>query len=146
MVDSSLLGPQTTLSGYWIQILSVYVFSSAHLNIQNSHSLQPLLTILKAHEFPPTTLRFSPTSNLLVSGSADNSVRVISVPAELGGQCEFRSYSLYLKLTHLYVYSMGNLVSDHIDIDRYSFGYRISDVAMIGRACYLRILIRQILL
>ncbi|KIM90988.1 hypothetical protein PILCRDRAFT_811489 [Piloderma croceum F 1598] len=56
------------------------------IGILDANTLGPLLTILKAHEFPPTTLRFSPTSNLLVSGSADNSVRVISVPAELGGQ------------------------------------------------------------
>jgi WD40 repeat protein len=102
--------------------------------MQSSHSLQPLLTILKAHEFPPTTLRFSPTSNLLVSGSADNSVRVISVPAELGGQCEFWSYYfLYLKLIHLFVCSVGNLVSNHIDIDRFSVGYRVPKVAVIDR-------------
>jgi len=48
--------------------------------------LQPLLTILKAHEFPPTTLRFNPTSNLLVSGSPDNTVRVVTIPISLGKQ------------------------------------------------------------
>jgi WD40 repeat protein len=133
MVDSSLLGPQTILSGYLTRILSVYVLS-VHPGMQSSHSLQPLLTILKAHEFPPTTLRFSPTSNLLVSGSADNSVRVISVPADLGGQCEFWSYYfLYLKLIHLFVCSVGNLVSNHIDIDRFSVGYRVPKVAVIDR-------------
>jgi prolactin regulatory element-binding protein len=56
------------------------------IGILDTNTLGPLLTILKAHEFPPTTLRFNPTSTLLVSGSADNSVRIISVPAELGGQ------------------------------------------------------------
>jgi prolactin regulatory element-binding protein len=56
------------------------------IGILDANTLGPLLTILKAHEFPPTTLRFNPTSSLLISGSADNSVRVISVPAELGGQ------------------------------------------------------------
>jgi len=56
------------------------------IGILDVNTLSPLLTILKAHDFPPTTLRFNPTSRLLVSGSADNSVRIVSVPAELGGQ------------------------------------------------------------
>ena len=47
---------------------------------------QPLLTILKAHEFPPTTLRFNPTSDLLVSGSPDNTVRIVTIPTSLGNQ------------------------------------------------------------
>ena len=50
--------------------------------------LQPLLTILKAHDFPPTTLRFSPMSDMLVSGSADNTVRIVAVPPNLGATCE----------------------------------------------------------
>ncbi|KAH7903981.1 hypothetical protein BJ138DRAFT_1187431, partial [Hygrophoropsis aurantiaca] len=49
-------------------------------------SLAPLLTILKAHEFPVTTIRFNPTSRLLVSGSADCSLRIVSVPEHFGGQ------------------------------------------------------------
>lgn len=39
--------------------------------------LQPLLSILKAHDFPSTCLRFSPDSKLLISGSADNTLRVV---------------------------------------------------------------------
>lgn len=107
----------------------------AHLKIK-AHSFQPLLTILKSHEFPPTTLRFNPTSSLLVSGSADNSVRVISVPAELGGQCEFLIFCVhpvFLEAELLFVCSLGDLVGDHIDFDRHSVGYRIPDVAVIGR-------------
>ncbi|KAJ7699925.1 quinon protein alcohol dehydrogenase-like superfamily [Mycena rosella] len=50
----------------------------------DANTFAPLLTILKAHEFPPTTLKFNPTSRLLVSGSADNSIRVISVPDSVG--------------------------------------------------------------
>jgi prolactin regulatory element-binding protein len=34
---------------------------------------------LKAHDFPPTTLKFNPSATLLVSGSADNTVRIVSV-------------------------------------------------------------------
>jgi len=54
------------------------------IGLLDANTLSPLVTILKAHEFPPTTLKFNPTSKLLVSGSADNSVRVISVPDSLG--------------------------------------------------------------
>jgi len=54
------------------------------VGILDAHTLAPLLTILKAHEFPPTTLRFNTNSSLLVSGSADNTVRVVTVPDTLG--------------------------------------------------------------
>ncbi|KAI1789016.1 WD40 repeat-like protein [Ganoderma leucocontextum] len=61
-------------------------FGSSDLNVGvlDAQSLAPLLTILKAHEFPPTTLRFSPNSDTLVSGSADNTVRVVTIPLGLG--------------------------------------------------------------
>ncbi|KAJ7904344.1 WD40 repeat-like protein [Mycena olivaceomarginata] len=55
--------------------------TSEHVvGIIDAETLAPLVTILKAHEFPPTTIKFNPTSRLLVSASADNSIRVISVP------------------------------------------------------------------
>ncbi|KZT72696.1 WD40 repeat-like protein [Daedalea quercina L-15889] len=54
------------------------------VGILDAKTLAPLVTILKAHDFPPTTLRFNTTSNLLVSGSADNTVRVVTVPENLG--------------------------------------------------------------
>ncbi|KAF9469044.1 WD40-repeat-containing domain protein [Collybia nuda] len=62
-------------------------FGSSDLTIGllDANTLSPLVTILKAHEFPPTTIAFNPTSSLLVSGSADNSVRVVSVPQSTGG-------------------------------------------------------------
>jgi prolactin regulatory element-binding protein len=41
---------------------------------------QPIVKILDAHSFPPTALRFSPSGNVLVSASADNTIRVIDVP------------------------------------------------------------------
>ena len=43
-------------------------------------ALQPLIRILHAHDFPPTALRFNPSSSLLVSASADNTLRVITIP------------------------------------------------------------------
>nr|ANC28037.1 WD-repeat protein [Polyporus umbellatus] len=58
--------------------------SNKTVGILDAQTLAPLLTILKAHDFPPTTLRFSPTSDMLVSGSADNTVRVVTIPPNLG--------------------------------------------------------------
>ncbi|KIP09202.1 hypothetical protein PHLGIDRAFT_103212 [Phlebiopsis gigantea 11061_1 CR5-6] len=60
-----------------------YGSSDLTVGILNTQALAPLLTILKAHEFPPTTLRFSPSSDLLVSGSVDNTIRIVSVPENL---------------------------------------------------------------
>ncbi|KAJ6599220.1 WD40 repeat-like protein [Mycena vulgaris] len=58
--------------------------SDYSVGLLDANTLAPLVTILKAHEFPPTTLKFNPTSRLLISGSADNSIRVISVPDSVG--------------------------------------------------------------
>jgi len=55
--------------------------SDLSVTILDAKTLAPLVSILNAHEFPPTALRFNLSSSLLVSGSADNSVRVISVPS-----------------------------------------------------------------
>ncbi|KAI9574517.1 WD40 repeat-like protein [Boletus coccyginus] len=60
--------------------------SDYSLGVLDSGTLTPLLSILKAHEFPITTLRFSPTSKLLVSGGVDSSIRVVSIPEVFGGQ------------------------------------------------------------
>ena len=46
----------------------------------DSAASQPIVKILDAHSFPPTALRFSPSGNVLVSASADNTIRVIDVP------------------------------------------------------------------
>ncbi|KAJ6539193.1 quinon protein alcohol dehydrogenase-like superfamily [Mycena capillaripes] len=54
--------------------------SDYSVGLLDASTLSPLLTILKAHEFPPTTVKFNPTSRILVSGSADNTIRIISVP------------------------------------------------------------------
>ncbi|EIW82197.1 hypothetical protein CONPUDRAFT_153085 [Coniophora puteana RWD-64-598 SS2] len=61
-------------------------FQDYSVGVFDSQSLLPLCSVLKAHEFAITTLRFSPTSRLLVSASADNTLRVISIPENLGQQ------------------------------------------------------------
>ncbi|KAF9498533.1 WD40 repeat-like protein [Pleurotus eryngii] len=62
-----------------------YGSSDYSIGLLDSSILTPVVTILKAHDFPPTTLKFNPTSTLVVSGSADNTVRVVSVPEAFGG-------------------------------------------------------------
>jgi len=56
-----------------------YGSSDLTIGVLDAKSLSPHFTILKAHDFPPTTLKFNPTTTLLVSGSADNTVRIVSV-------------------------------------------------------------------
>jgi prolactin regulatory element-binding protein len=51
---------------------------------------QPCATILKAHEFPPTVIKFNPSSTLLVSGSADNSIRIVNIPESASGSGKSR--------------------------------------------------------
>ncbi|KAG8847901.1 hypothetical protein FRB91_011339 [Serendipita sp. 411] len=57
-----------------------YGASDCSIGIVDSRKLSPLLKILGAHEFPSTTLRFNTDRSLLVSCSADNSVRIVTVP------------------------------------------------------------------
>ncbi|GAA5999277.1 hypothetical protein JCM5350_004978, partial [Sporobolomyces pararoseus] len=69
-------------------LLLAYGSSDLSIGILDSKTLRPIMTILKAHDFPSTTIKFNPSSSLLVSGSADNSLRVIKVPppSERGGE------------------------------------------------------------
>lgn len=67
---------------YWMRSRSRY--ASVQLRCHFLMWMQPVVTILRAHEFPATTIRFNPTSSLLVSGSADDSVRVVAIPDEHG--------------------------------------------------------------
>ncbi|KAF8665705.1 hypothetical protein AX16_000157 [Volvariella volvacea WC 439] len=61
-------------------------FGSSDLSIGllDANTLAPFVTILKAHELPPTLVKFNPPSTLLISGSADNSIRVVTVPLHQG--------------------------------------------------------------
>lgn len=85
------------LLGFGSSDLSIGLMDAHGLTVRSRLSLeyncsclvQPLVTILKAHEFPMTTITFNPTSSLLVSGSADHSIRIVSVPKTAGGSCMF---------------------------------------------------------
>ncbi|WVF66218.1 hypothetical protein IAT40_000958 [Kwoniella sp. CBS 6097] len=65
--------------------LLAYGCSDLSIGILDSKTLAPLLKILHAHSFPPTALKFNPSASLLVSASADNTIRAIVVPASFGG-------------------------------------------------------------
>ncbi|KAI0637920.1 WD40 repeat-like protein [Trametes polyzona] len=58
--------------------------SDLTVGVVDAKTFAPLLTILKSHDFPPTTIRFNPTSDMLISGSADNTVRIVAIPPNLG--------------------------------------------------------------
>ncbi|KAF8339150.1 uncharacterized protein EI90DRAFT_3118236 [Cantharellus anzutake] len=81
------------LAAYGASDSSVGIVDAHVLSVRRGSEVQPgevMLTyyvrmiadshILKAHDFPPTTLQFNPSSTLLVSGSADASIRAIVVP------------------------------------------------------------------
>ncbi|KAJ2924968.1 hypothetical protein H1R20_g12143, partial [Candolleomyces eurysporus] len=57
-------------------------FGSSELSVGllDATTLAPCATILKAHDFPPTVVKFNPSATLLVSGSPDNTLRVVTVP------------------------------------------------------------------
>ncbi|KAH9002370.1 WD40 repeat-like protein [Lactarius hatsudake] len=76
-------------NGKWI----AYGSSDCSVGLLDAFTLAPLLRILKSHEFPPTVLKFNPTSRLLVSGSADNTVRLIAIPEGLGDNASW-SYTI----------------------------------------------------
>jgi len=71
-------------------------FGSSDLTIGmlDATTLSPLVSILKAHEFPPTVIKFNPSASLLISGSPDNSIRIVSVPSAIQGS----SFSLIVLL------------------------------------------------
>lgn len=59
-----------------------YGSSDLSIGVLDATTLRPVLKILHAHDFPPTCLKFNPASNLLISASADNTLRVIPIPAK----------------------------------------------------------------
>lgn len=71
-----------------------YGSSDLSVGVINARTLRPVMRILDAHSFPPTALTFSPDGGWLVSGSADNTLRVVRMPltadeeGEMGGTTE----------------------------------------------------------
>ncbi|KAM0747959.1 WD40 repeat-like protein [Meredithblackwellia eburnea MCA 4105] len=69
--------------------LLAYGSSDLSVGILDAVTLRSIMTILQAHNFPVTSLKFNPSASLVISGSADNTVRVITVPpaGERGSFC-----------------------------------------------------------
>ena len=59
-----------------------YGSSDLSIGVLDAKTLRPVLKILHAHDFPPTCLKFNLASNLLISASADNTLRVIPIPTK----------------------------------------------------------------
>ncbi|KAK7049640.1 hypothetical protein VNI00_005671 [Paramarasmius palmivorus] len=60
-----------------------YGSSDLSIGILDAVTLASVSTILNAHDFPPTTIAFNTSSKLLVSGSADNSIRIVKLPDDI---------------------------------------------------------------
>ncbi|GMK54004.1 hypothetical protein CspeluHIS016_0105900 [Cutaneotrichosporon spelunceum] len=75
-------------------------FGSSNLSIGmlDAHTLSPLLKILHAHSFPPTAIKFNPSATMLVSASADNTIRVVVVPSSFGASVPSTLVMLVLAL------------------------------------------------
>lgn len=66
------------------------------ITVLEAETLKTLLHVLQAHDLPPTAVRFSPSGDLLVSVSADNTVRITTVKPDLPR----RASQLVHELTH----------------------------------------------
>ncbi|KXN86365.1 Guanine nucleotide-exchange factor SEC12 [Leucoagaricus sp. SymC.cos] len=79
--DKGLTAFDVSLDGRFLG----YGSSDLSIGLLDPKSLTPLCTILKAHEFPPTAVKFDPTTTIVASGSADNSLRIVAIPEVVGG-------------------------------------------------------------
>ncbi|KAL8291360.1 hypothetical protein RQP46_002338 [Phenoliferia psychrophenolica] len=84
---------------------TLLAFGSSDLSVGvlDAVNLRSIMTILKAHDFPVTALRFNPTADLVVSGSADNSVRVISIPPVEARGANSMAWNVFLTLLILII-------------------------------------------
>jgi len=91
--------------------------SDLSVGILDARTLQPLLAILHAHDFPVTCLRFNPASNLLVSASADNTVRVITVDRRASERSRVSFTAVLLTILFLFL-ALGLQMAVGKDIKR----------------------------
>ncbi|KAI0663153.1 WD40 repeat-like protein [Cubamyces menziesii] len=78
--------------GKWLAFGS----SDLTVGVVDAQFLAPQFNILKAHDFPPTTLRFNPTSDKLISGSADNTVRIVTIPSDAASGSSWSTWLLFI--------------------------------------------------
>ncbi|KAK4051472.1 hypothetical protein OIO90_004686 [Microbotryomycetes sp. JL221] len=86
--------------------LLAYGSSDLSVGILDASTLRPIMTVLHAHEFPVTAIKFNPAATLVVSGSADNTVRVIEVPSmeQRSGRSAMATILLTLLILILAIY------------------------------------------
>ncbi|EGG05427.1 uncharacterized protein MELLADRAFT_88079 [Melampsora larici-populina 98AG31] len=90
--------------------------SDLTVSIIDSLSLRPILSVLHAHEFPVTSLRFSMDSSRLISASADTTIRVIEIPER---RSPWRSSaSILLLMTILMVLISWGLNQSSLSLDQ----------------------------
>lgn len=79
-------------------------FSSSDLSIgiMDAFSLRSLLSILHAHQFPVTCIKFSPDEKRVISCSADMSIRVIELDQNIEGRSS-RSFTIFICLIILLI-------------------------------------------
>ncbi|KAJ3575159.1 hypothetical protein NP233_g1273 [Leucocoprinus birnbaumii] len=79
--DKALTAFDVSLDGRFLG----YGSSDLSIGILDPKTLTPLCTVLKAHEFPPTAVKFDPTTRVIASGSVDNTLRIVTIPEVVGG-------------------------------------------------------------
>ncbi|WAR53510.1 hypothetical protein PtB15_3B18 [Puccinia triticina] len=86
--------------------LLAFASSDLSIGILDASSLRSLLSILHAHEFPVTSIKFSPDEKRVVSCSADMTIRVV----ELDKSIHDRSSKHILMLISLIILILGFLM------------------------------------
>lgn len=86
--------------------LVAYGSSDLAIGILDAKTLSPLLKILHVHDFPPTALRFNPSATMLLSASADNTVRAIVVPTSFGSNSFMNIAFIIALIIFLIAYQM----------------------------------------
>ncbi|GAA93784.1 uncharacterized protein L969DRAFT_92296 [Mixia osmundae IAM 14324] len=93
---------------------SMLAFGTAELavGVLDAKTLRPRLTILRAHDFAITALRFNTTSDIVVSGSVDSSIRVIPIDATAQASRFTTMQTLLLTLLFLLVAILVQYLAD----------------------------------
>lgn len=89
--------------------------SDLTVSVVDASSLRPILSILHAHEFPVTSLRFSMDSSRLISASADTTIRVIEVPERRSPWRSSASILLFLTILMVLISILLNQTSLNVD-------------------------------
>ncbi|KAH9818871.1 quinon protein alcohol dehydrogenase-like superfamily [Melampsora americana] len=90
--------------------------SDLTVSVIDALSLRPILTILHAHEFPVTCLKFSIDSSRLISASADTTIRVIEIPERRSAWRSSASILIFLTIFMILISFILNQTSLNLDL------------------------------